>query len=125
MDNLPVIQTTDKATKQADQQNKKNIDQALDGGMTKLQPVTQYHQRWLQGRQRATIPTVLPQGVCQTVFYINKEGAYRHFTPGLAPKKITKDGPKWGSSAENEMKETIGNPCDSEDEEILIPDALN
>lgn len=120
MENQSTSHTT---AKKAEQVDEKDSTRPFDENLTKAQSITQCHQRWLQGRQRSTIPTVLPQGVCQTVFYINKDGAYRHFTPGRPPKKAVKDGPNWGPSSEG--AETICNACASEDEEIAIPDALN
>ena len=63
------------------------------------------HKRWTQGKLRNQIPTVLPRGVCRTVYYVDKDNVHRHFTPGLAPKKKIKPGPNWvafsGASAPN------------------------
>ena len=85
-------------------------------------PTTQHVRRWLLGRQQSTTPTVLPQGVCRTVYYRDKNGGYRHFTPGLPPKKVFKDGPTWGPSSNGAT--LTSKPDESDEEEIGIPDAL-
>ena len=85
-------------------------------------PMSQFRRRWLQGKAKSSTSTVLPPGVCNTVYYIDKYGVYKHFTPGLPPKKNVKDGPIWKTS-DAEMV-AAQNPAISDDEDIKIPDAL-
>ena len=86
-------------------------------------PLSQCQRRWLQGRQQSTIPTVLPQGVCRTVYYVDQGGIRRHFTPGLPPRKTIKDGPNWNTPTD--ATTTMPDADISDDEEVGIPEALN
>ena len=91
-------------------------------GPPEMLAISQCHRRWLQGKSQSSVPTVLPPGVCNTVYYIDKNGVYKHFTPGLPPKKKVRDGPNWGTAVV-EM-DAAQNPTTSDDEDIKIPDAL-
>ena len=87
-----------------------------------IPPMSQYRRRWLQGKAKSSTSTDLPPGVCNTVYYIDKNGVYRHFTPGLPPKKKVIDGPIWKTSDAERV--VAQNQAISDDEDIKIPDAL-
>ena len=91
--------------------------------------LTERQRNWVRGYNGAFRREDLPQGVCNTVYYIRPDGVQAHFTPGRAPKKrIT----AYARRNFNYELPTIPEPADENDdkeedtdaEDVEIPMAL-
>lgn len=85
---------------------------------------------WVRGYNGEFRKEELPSGVCNTVYYITKDGIRKHFTPGLAPKKRIRarqfvEGQMEPPIAEEVDREEAAIAADDDAEEIEIPEQLH